>query len=71
MMFFLPTNSNQLSELEDRISELNIQGASSRLYYEDVIVEIPKFKIEFDISLKQPLVDVSSYIIYNIELLSK
>lgn len=58
MMIFLPTNST-LSDLEDKINDLNIQGIAQGLFYEDVIAEIPKFKIEFDISLKEPLIDVS------------
>jgi serpin B len=56
MMIILPDSINGLSELEAKISNLDLTHLSSRLSTRhQVVVRIPKFKIETEIDLQNPL----------------
>lgn len=59
MMIILPNSRTGLSTLEGKLSQFDFGEISKKLYSQEVNVEIPKFKIEFDISLNEPLQKVS------------
>ncbi|CAO1422028.1 unnamed protein product [Diamesa tonsa] len=55
MMIILPNSKTGLSALEAKLHQINLPEVSNSLYSQEVNVEIPKFKIEFDIELNEPL----------------
>ena len=59
MLFILPNKKDGLTSLEAELHQVNFQDLSKSLHLEDVEVKIPKFKIEFDISMNEPLKTVS------------
>lgn len=60
MLIILPNSKTGLSALEGKLNTIDLSEISSKLYSQEVNVEIPKFKIEFDITLNDPLKKVSS-----------
>lgn len=60
MLIILPNTKTGLSALEGKLNTIDLADISSNLYSQEVNVEIPKFKIEFDIELNEPLQKVSS-----------
>ena len=60
MMIILPNSKTGLSALEAKLNQINLLEVSQRLYSQEVNVEIPKFKIEFNIQLIEPLQKVSN-----------
>lgn len=60
MMIILPNTKTGLSALEAKLNQINFSEVSQSLYSQEVNVEIPKFKIEFDIELNDPLKKVSN-----------
>ena len=58
MMIILPNKRTGLSELEKKLGTIDFSEMSSRMYSQEVNVEIPKFKIEFDVKLNEPLTKV-------------
>lgn len=59
MMIILPNSKTGLAELESKLNTINLGELSKNMYEEEVNVEIPKFKIEFDIELKDVLSKVN------------
>ena len=59
MLIILPNSRTGLSALEAKLNTIDLGDISSKLYSQEVNVEIPKFKIEFDISLNEPLQKVN------------
>lgn len=59
MLIILPNSRTGLSALEGKLNQVDLGEISSKLYSQEVNVEIPKFKIEFDINLNEPLQKVS------------
>lgn len=55
MMIILPNKRSGLADLENKLTSINICDLSKNMYDTEVNVEIPKFKIEFDIELNEPL----------------
>lgn len=55
MLIILPNSKTGLSALEGKLNTVDLGDISSKLYSMEVNVEIPKFKIEFDITLNEPL----------------
>lgn len=55
MLIILPNTKTGLSALEARMNEINFAEISSSLYSQEVNLELPKFKIEFDLTLNEPL----------------
>lgn len=55
MLVFLPNEINGLAQLEKDLSAEKLQGWIEQLDYTDVQVRFPKFKLEYDISLKETL----------------
>lgn len=60
MMIILPNTKTGLSALEAKLNQINFSEVSKSLWSQEVNVEIPKFKIEFDIELNDPLKKVSN-----------
>lgn len=59
MMIILPNKRTGLSALESKLGTIDFNELSKNMYDSEVNVEIPKFKIEFDIKLNEPLKKVS------------
>lgn len=59
MLIILPNTKTGLSALESKLNTIDLGEISGNLYEQEVNVEIPKFKIEFDIELNDPLKKVS------------
>jgi serpin B len=55
MMIILPNKRGGLAALEKNLHKVDFSEMSNRMYSQEVNVEIPKFKIEFDIKLNEPL----------------
>ena len=56
MMILLPKNVDGLADLENNLKNVDLQkDVSEKLETEDVRLLLPKFKIEFEIDLKDPL----------------
>lgn len=55
MMIILPNQRNGLAEVESKLHTIDLAEISSTLRSQEVNVELPKFKIEFDINLNEPL----------------
>ncbi|KAL7017863.1 hypothetical protein ACKWTF_010549 [Chironomus riparius] len=55
MMIILPNKRGGLAALEKNLNKVDFSEMSNRMYSQEVNVEIPKFKIEFDIKLNEPL----------------
>ena len=59
MMIILPNKNDGLSALESKISQVNFQDLAESLEYNYVDMKLPKFKIEFNINMNEPLKKVS------------
>lgn len=55
MFIILPNKRTGLAQLEARLNDLDIQNLSKSMYKSEVDVYIPKFKIEFEVSLVEAL----------------
>lgn len=55
MLIFLPTNYNGLSQLEQDFSSFNITRIRKAMKTYDINLTIPKFKIDYDVSLQTDL----------------
>lgn len=55
MLIILPNKKTGLSALESKLHTVDLGELSKKMYSQEVNVEIPKFKIEFDIELNEPL----------------
>lgn len=70
MLLILPNQVDGLSKLETQLKGVDLNDISSKMRSEDVDVFLPKFRIEFDINLKEPLTkvckDCSTTYIYQI-----
>lgn len=55
MLIILPNQVDGLAALEKKIATIDLNEISSRLELEDVEVMIPRFKIEYDLDMKEPL----------------
>lgn len=58
MLLILPNQVDGLSKLETQLKGVDLNDISSKMRSEDVDVFLPKFRIEFDINLKEPLTKV-------------
>lgn len=58
-VIILPNSKTGLSALESKLHTVDLAEVTKSLYSQEVNVEIPKFKIEFDIELNEPLQKVS------------
>lgn len=59
MLIILPNKKTGLSALEAKLNTVDLGDISNQLYSQEVNVEIPKFKIEFEVTLNEPLQKVS------------
>jgi serpin B len=55
MMIILPNKRNGLADVESKLHTVDLSEISQTLRSQEVNVELPKFKIEFDIKLNEPL----------------
>lgn len=60
MMILLPNKLDGLAEMEQRLHDVDLNSLSTRMHLETVTIKIPKFRIGFDINMKDPLNKVSS-----------
>lgn len=60
MLIILPNSRTGLSALEGKLNTIDLGDLTKNMYSQEVNVEIPKFKIEFDIELNDPLTKVRS-----------
>lgn len=58
MLIILPNKRNGLADLEAKLDQIDFADVSRNMYSQEVSVELPKFKIEFDINLNDPLKEV-------------
>lgn len=55
MFIILPDSKTGLAELESNLNTIDINELSKKMFSQEVNVELPKFKIEFDVELNEPL----------------
>lgn len=55
MMVILPTEKTGLAKAEAGLANMDLSEISKRLHKMEVNVYMPKFKVEYDLSLKKPL----------------
>lgn len=60
MLIILPNKKDGISVLESKIGQVNFQDLAKSLQEEEVVVNIPKFKIESEISVKEHLQKVGN-----------
>lgn len=61
MFIILPNKRDGLPQLETRLKEIDMQDLSKNMYKSEVDVSIPKFKIEFEVSLVDALKKVMQF----------
>lgn len=59
MLFILPNSKTGLSALESKLNHININQISRMMTESDIRISIPKFKIEFDVDLNEPMKKVT------------
>uniref|UniRef100_A0A1L8EG14 Putative serpin n=1 Tax=Haematobia irritans TaxID=7368 RepID=A0A1L8EG14_HAEIR len=55
MLVILPNEVEGLAKLESQLKGVDLNDIASKMYTADVDVFLPRFRIEFDIDLKEPL----------------
>lgn len=60
MLIILPNKKEGLSDLESKLHTIDLSAMTSVMYSQEVIVTLPKFKIEYEISLNDVLKKVIS-----------
>lgn len=55
MLIILPNQKTGLSNLETALANVDLSEVSKKLHKTEVNVYLPKFKVEYDLSLKKPL----------------
>lgn len=58
MLFILPNSRTGLAEMEEKLSKNDLSKISDGIFEDEVNIEIPKFKIEFETTLNDPLIKV-------------
>lgn len=61
MIIILPNERNGIEELERKLANIDLTKITENMYRPEVIVSLPKFKIETTIHLNDPLAKVSSF----------
>lgn len=64
MLIILPNSKTGLPSLEAKLRSMDLFKLRQRMYSEEVIVSMPKFKIEFSIELNDVLSEVSAQLQY-------
>lgn len=59
MLIILPNKKEGLSDLESKLHTIDLTAMTSTMYSQEVIVTLPKFKIEYEISLNDVLKKVN------------
>ncbi|XP_013104867.2 serine protease inhibitor 42Dd [Stomoxys calcitrans] len=65
MLIILPNDIEGLAALEKRLSTITIKLIAHRLERREVQVKLPKFSIEFDVDMVQPLQHMGLYSLFN------
>lgn len=69
MMFLLPDDKNGLAALEAKLATVDLSNLTSGFTLSKIVVQIPRFRIEFDTELAQALKKVeSNFAIHNFNL---
>lgn len=55
MLILLPNERDGLPQLEEKLQSINLAELMTKMYSQEVEVSLPKFKIEFDLDLKETL----------------
>ncbi|XP_026466199.1 antichymotrypsin-2-like isoform X4 [Ctenocephalides felis] len=55
MLIILPNSKTGLPALEEKLQNVDLQNLTQRMYSVEVILDLPKFKIESEINLNDPL----------------
>jgi serpin B len=63
MIFILPNSRAGLNSLEKKLHFIDFKELYNRMFQDSITVELPKFKIEFDINLNDPLMKVLNQMI--------
>lgn len=66
MMIFLPKNRNGIDKLENDFVNINISSVVQRMSLIDINLNMPKFKIDTDVSLKKDIKQVRSSITFRL-----
>lgn len=61
MLIILPNKIDGLSELESKLHTIDLNAMTNQMYSQEVIVTLPKFKIEYEISLNDVLKKVNLF----------
>lgn len=69
MIIILPNKRNGIVELEQKLANVDLTKITENMYRPDVIVSLPKFKIETTMELTEPLKEVSFYFFSILEFL--
>lgn len=64
MIFLLPNTRTGLTALESKLKDFDIQNIHDQFEEDEVDIQIPKFKIEFKVDLKEVLSQVIWYIFH-------
>lgn len=64
MLIILPNSRTGLVDLEEKLKNVSLPDLTQRMYSTKVIVDMPKFKAEFEVELTEPLKKVSVLEIY-------
>lgn len=59
MLLLLPDERDGLGALEDKLKQIDLHAVQNDMYTYDTVLALPKFKIDFDINLNEPLKKVS------------
>lgn len=59
MIIILPNKRNGITELEQKLANVDLTKITENMYRPEVIVSLPKFKIETTMELTEPLKEVS------------
>lgn len=59
MIVLLPNTRNGLPALESKLKTIRLSMLASRMWNKEIIVSLPKFKIEFEIDLPKILMKVN------------
>ncbi|CRK96981.1 CLUMA_CG010343, isoform A [Clunio marinus] len=55
MLIILPNSRTGLPALEQKLNTIDLASLTQKMYKQEVRVELPKFKVEFEINLNEPL----------------
>lgn len=70
MLVILPNEKEGLADLENKLQEVSLNDITKKMWKQEVNVWLPKFKVEYDLSMKNPLIKVCYFPLWSIKILS-